>query len=263
MSARGRVWFERLTAGARTVDGLPASVLAADVYLHGAAVRAIAVVPDPAGRLPRARNGEVGIDEGYGIAAAVNGTPPGSGILAIVDVPGQAFGREEEALGLQQALAAAVEAYALRRRAGTPIAALLVGKAISGAFLAHGMQAGWIGALRDARVEVHVMSGPAAARVTRMAPDEIARLAEEIPATSRRIESFASFGAIDTLFDVADPDDPAESDVAAVRAAVAAALADPARSCRNPVERLNADAAQKTRSSAREVRARIDAEWNA
>jgi len=263
MSLRGRVWFERLTAGGSSVDGLPASVLAADVSLRGVPVRAIAVVPDPGARMRRARSGEVGIDEGHGIAAAVKGAPPDSGILAIVDVPGQAFGREEEEIGLQLALAAAVEAYAIRRRAGTPIAALLVGKAISGAFLAHGMQAGWIGALADPQIEVHVMSAAATARVTRMAPEQIARLAGEIPATSRRIQSFASFGAIDTLFDVADPDDPSPTDVDAVASAVAAALADPVRGCRNPVARLNADAAQTTRALAREVRARIDAEWNA
>lgn len=263
MSSRGRVWFERIAAGATRVDGLPPSVPAADVSLHGVAIRAIAVVADPGARLPRARGGEVGIDEGYGIAAAVKGTPHGSGILAIVDVPGQAFGREEEALGLQQALAAAVEAYASRRRAGTPVAALLVGKAISGAFLAHGMQAGWIGALRDPQIEVHVMSAAATARVTRMAPEQIERLASEIPATSRRIESFASFGAIDALFDVSDPGDPSRADVDAVTAVVAAALADPSRSCRNPVERLKADAAHATRALAREVRARMEAEWNA
>lgn len=263
MSARGRVWFERLTGPARRVEGLPASVIAADGELHGVPVRTIAVVADASARFARARSGEVGIDEGYGLARAVDGTPAGSGILAIVDVPGQAFGREEEAQGLQRALAVAVEAYATRRRAGTPVAALLAGKAISGAFLAHGMQAGWIGALRDPGVEVHVMSAPAAARVTRMAPEEIARLAGEIPATSRSVEAFASFGAVDALFDVADPDDPSAADVDAVGRAIAAALSDPQLSCRNPADRLPAPAARATRALAREVRARIDAEWDA
>ena len=132
----------------------------------------------------------------------------------------------------------------------------------AGAFLAHGMQAGWIGALRDPGVEVHVMSAAATARVTRMDADEIARLADELPATSREIERFAAFGAIDVLFDVRNPDDPAPHDVAAIVHAIAVAIDDPRLGTRNPVERLAAPSAKATRALAREVRARIDAEWN-
>jgi biotin-independent malonate decarboxylase gamma subunit len=261
MTSRGRVWFERIAAGVPPVPDLPPSVLAADLSIGGRAVRAIAVVPDADARFVRARNGEVGIDEGYGIARAV--ADSNGGVLAIVDVPGQAFGRREEELGLQCALAAAVEAYATKRRSGFPVAALIVGKAISGAFLAHGMQAGWIGALRDPQIEVHVMSAAATARVTTMAPDEIARLADEIPATSREIERFAAFGAIDALFDVRDPRDPSPGEIDAVAQTIAAAIQDPRLGTRNPIERLYAPHAQTTRALARDVRARIEAQWNA
>ena len=211
-SVRGRAWFERLTRGGKPVAGLPPSVLAADASIDGLPVRVVAVVPDPDARFPLARNGELGIDEGFGVARAVSGTPAKSAIVAIVDVPGQAFGTREEAVGLQRALAASANAYIRARRGGHPVYALVVGKAISGAFLAHGLQAGWIGALDDPYLEVHVMSEPAVARVTRMEREDLARVAREVPATARDIRSFATFGAIDRLFEVGNPDAPSAAD---------------------------------------------------
>ena len=262
-ASRGRVWFERLVKGGMHVEGLPASVLACDTTIGDAPVRAIAVVPDPAARFERARNGEVGIDEGFGLAVAVNGTPQGSAILAIVDVPGQAFGVKEEAAGLQRALAASTQAYVRARRGGHPVLALVVGKAISGAFLAHGLQAGWIGALDDAAIEVHVMSEAAVARVTRMERNELARVAREIPATARDIRTFAQLGAIDRLFAVSDAANPTDADVSRIADALAEVLRTPQLGLRNPVERLEVPAANATRALARRVRAALLDGWNA
>lgn len=248
----GRVWFERLAGGGTPVAGLPPSVLASDTEIAGAAVRAIAVVPDPDARFVRARHGEVGIDEGFGLARAIAGAP--GAILAIVDVPGQAFGTREEAVGLQRALAASAQAYVRARRGGHPVYALVVGKAISGAFLAHGLQAGWIGALDVDEIEIHVMSKPAVARVTRMEPDDLARVAREVPATARDVRTFARFGAIDALL----PDD-----THAVEQALEAALRDPKLGLRDPIERLERPAAHDTRALARRVRAGLQAQWDA
>lgn len=260
--SRARRWFDRLAAGGVPVANLPPSVRAADVVMQGHPVRIVAVVPDANARFARARAGEVGIDEGYALARAVREAPERSALLAIVDVPGQAFGVREEAIGLQRALAAAVEAYVERRRAGTQVLALIVGKAISGAFLAHGMQAGWIAALRDPAIEVHVMSEAATARVTRMCADEIARLAGEIPATSRRVEDFARFGAIDALFDVDDPCEPSAAQLDAILTAIGDAL-EARKGTRAPTERLATAQAAQTRALARRVRDAIDAAWDA
>ncbi len=94
-----------------------------------------AVVPDPDNPFPRARQGEVGLLEGWGLAAAVDEAleadreaPRKRALLAIVDVPSQAYGRREEALGIHQALAGAVDAYARARLAGHPLIGLLVGR---------------------------------------------------------------------------------------------------------------------------------------
>ncbi len=260
---RGRRWFERIAAGGKAVAELPASVLAADATIGVHAVRVVTVVPDPGARFALARNGEVGIDEGFGLAAAVRGTPAGSAILAIVDVPGQAFGTREEAVGLQRALAASTEAYIVARRSGHPVLALVVGKAISGAFLAHGLQAGWIGALDDSEIEVHVMSEPAVARVTRMEREDLARVAHEVPATARDIRSFATFGAIDRIFDVSDPNAPSERDVQTVVRALGDVLRTPELGLRNPRERLDYPGALHARALARRVREELQAQWDA
>lgn len=262
-SVRGRVWFERFTRGGKPVEGLPPSVLAADATIDGHAVRVVAVVPDPNGRFPLARDGNLGIDEGFGLARAVGGTPKNSAILAIVDVPGQAFGTREEAVGLQRALAASANAYIRARRGGHPVYALVVGKAISGAFLAHGLQAGWIGALDDPYLEVHVMSEAAVARVTRMEREDLARVAREVPATARDIRSFATFGAIDRLFEVGDPEAPSAADEQIVTHALAEALRTPELGLRNPRERLDRSAALETRAIARRVREELQAQWDA
>ncbi len=261
-SVRGRAWFDRMTRGGKPVTGLPPSVLASDCTIDGHAVRAIVVVPDPNARFPLARNGDLGIDEGFGLGRAVRGTPANAAILAIVDVPGQAFGTREEAVGLQRALAASADAYIRARRGGHPVYALVVGKAISGAFLAHGLQAGWIGALDDPGIEVHVMSEAAVARVTRMERADIARLAHEIPATARDIASFATFGAIDRIFEVGDPDAPSDVDVKNVLHALAEVLGTPELGLRNPRERLDRPGALHSRATARRVREELQAQWD-
>jgi biotin-independent malonate decarboxylase gamma subunit len=263
IASRGRVWFDRLTGGAAALAGFPPSVLVADAMLDAVPVRWICVVPDSNARFPRARNGEVGIDEGFAIARAVQEARRDSAIVAIVDVPGQAFGIREEAIGLQRALAASVGAYAKERRSGRRVAALVVGKAISGAFLAHGMQAGWIGAIDDPGIEVHVMSAPAVARVTRMNAGELDRIALEIPATARDIRTFATLGAIDALFTVADPLNPTERESAAIAESLAQALHDPHLALRAPHERSQNAAAQQTRQLARRVREAVAESWDA
>jgi biotin-independent malonate decarboxylase gamma subunit len=257
---RGSVWALQLLEDGRPAEGFPASLCVVDGTIAAQRYRAIAVVPDPHNRSPRARAGEVGLDEALAIAEAVRSTRPGDAIVAVVDLPGQAFGRREEAAGLHLALAAVVDAYVTERRNGRQIFALLVGKAISGGFLAHGMQAGWIGALDDAGVEVHVMGAASVARVTRSRPDEVARIATIVPATARDVRAFASFGGIDALFDVRDPHEPTTRELGAVRAAIAEAR-EACLGLRAPVERLKSPAAATTRSVALEIRKRVAQAW--
>jgi len=160
--SRGARWFGALAGPA--LAGYPASLRVADGTLGTRPVRWIAVVPDAHNRFERARHGEVGLIEGWHLARAVQevvaadaGKPARTAIIAIVDVASQAYGRREEAYGIHLALAAAAGAYAAARLAGHPVVALIVGKAMSGAFLAHGYQAGRIVAFDDPEVMVHAM----------------------------------------------------------------------------------------------------------
>ena len=131
---RGLNWFNALSAGATPVSDLPASLKVADGTLGDQPVRFLAVIADPDNHFPRARQGEVGLLEGWGLAKAVDEAieldrerPDKRALIAIVDVPSQAYGRREEALGIHQALAGAVDSYARARLAGHPVIGLLVG----------------------------------------------------------------------------------------------------------------------------------------
>ncbi len=228
-SRRGLDWFQALTHGASPVAGLPASILAADT----ATTRFIAVIPDPANPFPRARQGEVGLLEGWGLAKAVNevieadhAATAKRSIIAIVDVPSQAYGRREEEQGIHQALAAAADAYARARLAGHRVVALLVGKAMSGAFLAHGYQANRLIALRDPGVQVHAMGKASAARVTQRSVEALETLAASVPPMAYDIDSYASLGLLWETLSVAQVEQPSADDVSRVQACLAQALAD-------------------------------------
>jgi hypothetical protein len=104
------------------------------------------------------------------------------------------------------------------------------------------------------------MSAASVARVTRSRPEEVARIATVIPATARDVKTFATFGAIDALFEVRDPEDPTEAELAAVRATIGRARSEGLGS-RAPVERLERPQAVESRSVAREIRRRIAEAW--
>ena len=99
---RGRVWFKALTGQSSPMQGDPHSVLTADAPIGEDKARFLCVVPDPDGRFPCARRGEVGLQEAYTLAARVReaiDTDKESKkrpIIAIVDVKSQAYGRREE-----------------------------------------------------------------------------------------------------------------------------------------------------------------------
>jgi malonate decarboxylase gamma subunit len=155
--------------------------------LNNEAVRFIAVVPDANNHYPRAAKGEVGLLEGWTLAKVVNETIAADAnsdvkrpIVAVIDVPSQAYGRREEAFGIHQALAGAAGAYA-KRLAGHPVIGLIVGKAMSGAFLAHGYQANRLIAINDKGVLVHAMGKASAARITLRTVEALEKLAATIP----------------------------------------------------------------------------------
>ncbi|CAM4051143.1 biotin-independent malonate decarboxylase subunit beta [Nocardiopsis rhodophaea] len=271
---RGRAWIAALTGAPVTAsaDG-PASVLVADGELGGGAARFLAVVPDPVARWPRARAGEVGLDEGWALAARVRAAVGADAALpaeekralvAIVDTPSQAYGYREEVRGVHQALAGAVDAYAEARHAGHPVVALVVGQAISGGFLAHGLQADRIVALDDAAVVIQAMSRESTARLTRRTLPELGAIAREVPSTAYDVRSFATLGALHRLVTGVDGDAPDTDTVgtAAVRAALEDAIADARASPRGLSARLRSVEARRNRAASRDVRRRLAETWD-
>ena len=266
LSTRGATWMRALADGT-PVPGYGSTLQVVDAALAGQPARYIAVVPDAENRFPRARNGEVGLIEGWQLARAVRDVMTADAaqekkraIVAVIDVASQAYGRREEAYGIHLALAAAADAYAAARLAGHPVIGLIVGRAMSGALLAHGYQANRLLALDDADVMVHAMGKAAAARVTLRSVADLERLAQEIPPMAYDIASFASLGLLWKLLKVQSADAPGASDVDTVQTALAAALADIAA---DPSRGLESRLGAPLRNASSEVRKRLREQWNA
>lgn len=230
-AGRGDVWFDIFAGDFRPRTGFCPSVRVADGMMDGRAARVIAVVPDAENHYPRAARGEVGLLEGWTIGKAVaeavaedKAKAEKRIILAVIDVPSQAYGRREEAFGIHLALAAAAGAYATARQAGHPVIGLIVGKAMSGAFLAHGYQANRLIALNDGEVMIHAMGKASAARITKRTVASLEELASTIPPMAYDIANYRTLGLLEALVDVADPMRPTDEEVQAVRAAVSRAV---------------------------------------
>ena len=230
---RGARWLAALTGGAALAGGYCAALQVADATLAGRPARYIAVVPDPRNRFVRARGGEIGLLEGWQLARAVHeviecdrAAPVKRPVVAVIDVASQAYGRTEEAYGIHLALAAAAGAYAEARLAGHPVIGLIVGSAMSGAFLAHGYQSSRLIAFDDPKVMVHAMGKASAARITLRSVESLEALAASVPPMAYDIRSYASLGLLWRLLSPPDPDVPSAAGVAMARAALEEALAD-------------------------------------
>ncbi|WP_322093699.1 biotin-independent malonate decarboxylase subunit gamma [Paraburkholderia bannensis] len=265
-TSRGATWLRALAGD--QVQG--ACVQYADAPLDGETARFIAVVPDAQNRFPRARDNVVGLEQGWRLAEAVRtaiAEDEASGkrrpIVAVVDVKSQAYGFREEMLGIHLACAAGVDAYASARLAGHPVIALIVGPAMSGAFLAHGYQANRIVALDAPGTMVHAMGKEAAARVTRRSVDDLDALGEKIVPMSYTMASFAKLGLLDELIQDVNADAPSEAQIAQVRDVLARKVREARGDNSGLAHRLQGDAAQRTRAASIEVRKRLAQQWDA
>ncbi|MFG6150363.1 biotin-independent malonate decarboxylase subunit beta [Halobacillus sp. B23F22_1] len=266
VESRGRTWFSSLSGESEKKE--TPSVLCADKELDGEKIRFISVVPNPNSRFPRARKGEVGLEEGWTIAhyvkEAMEQDEEGKrrAIVAIVDVPSQAYGYNEEYFGLHQAGAAAVDAYAKARRAGHPIITLIVGNAISGGFLTHGLQSNILLALNDQDVNVHVMSKQSAARITRRTVQELEEATKKTTAMAYDVTSFAELGALDGLINGIDADHPGSKDIQMLESKIKEGVQAARSGTRDLSNRLETVEAKRSRKASIEVRQRLADLWN-
>jgi len=267
-SSRGRTWSHALADRAKAIDTGLGSLLVADAPLAGELVRLLAIVPEPQNRFPRARHGELGLEEGWALAGHVRDAIAAdtSGvkrpILAIVDVQSQAYGRLEALLGIHLSLAAAVDAYAAARMAGHPVVALIVGTALSGGLLAHGAQAHRLLALDDPGVVIHAMRKQSAARVTRRTVEELDELGKTVLPMSYNVRQYAKLGLLHELITGIDADAPSAEQVGRVKERVAAAIADIREHPGDLTSRLDNPEARAHRGASIEVRRRLAEQWD-
>ena len=264
---RGTAWFHALTGHAAPLPGDPKSVLTADISIGEERARLLCVVPNPQARFPCARHGEVGLEEAYTLATRVREVidqdkdTTKRAIVAIVDVKSQAYGRREETAAIFLAAAAAADAYGSARLAGHPVVTLIVGHALSGAFLTHGYQANRILAFDDAGVMIHAMHKEAAARITRRSVASLEKLGKSIPPLSYDIHDFAKLGLLHKLLHVENADQPSESETRKVRDELLAAIEDARHGPVDLRNRLESKEARSTRSASIRMRALLESQW--
>ncbi|ASG15028.1 biotin-independent malonate decarboxylase subunit gamma [Salmonella enterica] len=160
-------------------------------------------------RFPVVYAGVIGLEEGYKMALAVYRTlamdqdKPADEkrpLVLIVDTPGNGPGKLEEIIGMNKATGAYQLALAEARHAGHPIIAIVIGRAISGAFLCHGLQADHILSLTsEFGAMIHVMPLSSIARITRQDVERLGELSRSNPVFAAGPEFFWQLGGVEEL----------------------------------------------------------------
>lgn len=184
--------------GTADLDGIECTIIASD-----------AMTANPKFSVVYA--GIIGLEEGYKMALAVYHSMVADKekplaekrpIVLIVDTPGNGAGKQEEIFGMNKATGAYQLALAEARKAGHPIIALVVGRAISGGFLCHGMQADHILALAPKfDTLIHVMPITSISRITKLDIEWLQELARNNPVFAAGPDFFHRLGGVEELID--------------------------------------------------------------
>lgn len=162
-------------------------------------------------KFPVVYAGIIGLEEGYKMALAVYHSIKADQdkplakkrpLLLIVDTPGNGAGKQEEIIGMNKATGAYQLALAEARKAGHPIVAMVVGRAISGGFLCHGLQADHVLSLGpEFNTMIHVMPITSIARITRLDIEWLQQLAENNPVFAAGPDYFYRLGGVEEIVD--------------------------------------------------------------
>ena len=157
-------------------------------------------------RFPVVFGGVIGLEEAYKMATTVYRTMEADQdkplaekrpIVLIVDTPGNGPGKMEEIAGMNKATGSYQLALAEARKAGHPIVAMVIGRAISGAFLCHGLQADEILALStDFGTMIHVMPITSISRITKMDIERLEELSKVNPVFAPGVNFFYNLGGV-------------------------------------------------------------------
>lgn len=165
-------------------------------------------------RFPVVYFGIIGMEEAYKMACAVYETiecdkdkpiKEKRPLLLIVDTPGNGPGKVEEIFGMNKATGAYQLALAEARKAGHAVIAMVIGRAISGAFLCHGLQADHILALpKDYGTLIHVMPLSSISRITKMDIERLEELSQESPVFAAGVQFFYRLGGVEEIVENTD-----------------------------------------------------------
>lgn len=165
-------------------------------------------------KFPVVYSGVIGMEEGYKMAEAVYESIKADkdlpiakkrALILIVDTPGNGPGKQEEIFGMNKSTGAYQLALAEARRIGHPIVAMVIGRAISGAFLCHGLQADHILSLSSKyNTMIHVMPLTSIARITRLDIEWLEELAKNNPVFAAGPAFFYQLGGVEEIIDNVD-----------------------------------------------------------
>jgi malonate decarboxylase gamma subunit len=121
-------------------------------------------------------------------------------LVLIVDSPGNGPGKIEEIFGMNKATGSYQLALAEARRRGHPVIAMVIGRAISGAGLCHGLQADRILALsKDYGTMIHVMPITSIARITKRDVETLEELSQTNPVFASGADFFYELGGVEEI----------------------------------------------------------------
>lgn len=188
--------------GTGTIDGQTATVISND-----------AMKSNP--RFPVVYAGVIGMEEGYKMAMAVYKTIEADRnkpqaqkrpLILIIDSPGNGPGKVEEIFGMNKSTGAYQLALTEARQHGHPVIAIIIGRAISGAFLCHGLQADQILTLsKEYGTMIHVMPLSSIARITKRDLETLEELSTTNPVFASGADFFYRLGGVEEIVeDIAD-----------------------------------------------------------
>ncbi len=182
--------------GTATMEGKPVTIISND-----------AKAKNP--RFPVVYAGVIGMEEGYKMAKAVYTTisvdkdkpiAEKRPIVLLVDTPGNGPGKLEEIFGMNKSTGAYQLALAEARQSGHAVIAMVIGRAISGAFLCHGLQADRILSLpKDFNTMIHVMPITSISRITKINIETLEELSTTNPVFASGANFFYNLGGLEEI----------------------------------------------------------------
>jgi len=181
----------------------------------------------------RARNGEVGLTESWALAETIDEVVSADtalhmkrAVVAVVDLPSQAYGRIEEMAGLHHAIAAAVDAYHRARNAGHPTVRSWSGRRCPvHSSLTVCKPSRYLRSTTPAFTDFTPCTSPLRPASPCAQWTNSRNWPKPLFPLSYHVRDWAQLGFCDGLLPVSDADAPTADDVSAVRHAVDAAIA--------------------------------------